>query len=71
MGVLQEGDPFSGPRVGSYLTIGNQLSEVTHELKKQENLLGRAAWVGSSWVRELRRPALPRGSLSQVLWGWD
>ena len=68
MGVLRERGSLLGPRVGSYLTIGNQLSEATHELTKQENLLGGAAWVESSRVREPRRTALPRGSLSRVLW---
>ena len=44
MEVLQEGDPFQGPRVGSCLTLGNELSEETHVLTKQETLWGRGAW---------------------------
>ena len=39
----QEGDPFQGPKVGSCLTLGNELSEETHLLTKQETLLGRGA----------------------------
>ena len=35
-------DPFRGPRVGSCLTLGNELSEETHPLTKKEILLGRA-----------------------------
>ena len=34
-------DPFQGPRMGSCLTLGNELSEETHVLTKQETLLGR------------------------------
>ena len=40
--LLQEGDPFQGPKLGSCLTLGNELSEETHALTKQEILLGRA-----------------------------
>ena len=39
---FRKGDPFQGPRVGSYLTLRNELSKETHELTKQEVLLGRA-----------------------------
>jgi len=35
--VLQEGGLFPGP----CLTLGNELSEETHVLAKQETLLGR------------------------------
>ena len=64
--VLQ--GPFQGPRVGSGLTLGNELSEETHVLTKEETLLGKGARVESSRVREPRRTALPRGSQSRVLW---
>jgi len=37
--MLQEGDPFQGPKLGSCLTLGNELSEETHVLTKQEILL--------------------------------
>ena len=37
LGMLQEGGlPFQGPRVGSRLTLGEELSKETHELPKQE-----------------------------------
>ena len=53
--------------MGSCLTLGNELSEETHVLTKQEILLGRGAQTESSRVRETRT-ALPRGSQSRVLW---
>ena len=62
--VLQEG----GPKLGSCLTLGNELSEGTHVLTKQEILLGKGAWVESRRVREPRRTALPRDLQSPVLW---
>ena len=68
--VLQEGGPFQGPRVGSRLMLGNELSEETHVLTKQYTLLGRGAPAENSSVREPRRTALPRGSQSLVLWKW-
>ena len=64
----RKGDPFQGPRVGSCLTLRNELSKETQVLTKQETLLGKGAWAESSRVRETRRTALPRGSQSQVLW---
>ena len=54
--------------MGSCLTLGNELSEETHELTMQETLLGRGARAESSRAREPRRTALPYGSLSWVLW---
>ena len=66
--MLQEGGPLPGPETGSCLTLGNQLSEETHVLTKQEILLGKGTRVESSRVREPRRTALPRGSQSRVLW---
>ena len=54
-----KGNPFEDPRVGSYLTLRNELSKETHMLTKQETLLGRGTWVESSRVREPRRTALP------------
>ena len=65
--MLQEGDPFQGPKLGSCLTLGNELSKETHVLKKQETLLGKGARVESRRVREPRRTALPRGWQSRVL----
>ena len=58
----RNGDPFQGPKLGC-LTLGNELSEETHVLTKQEILLGEGTWVESRRVREPRRTALPRGSL--------
>ena len=58
----RKGDPFQGPKLGSCLTLGNELSEETHVLTKQEILLGKGTQVESSRVRKPRRTALPRGS---------
>ena len=55
-------DLFQGPKLGSCLTLGNELSEETHVLTKQETLLGKGARVESSRGREPRRTALPCGS---------
>ena len=52
----RKGDPFQGPKLGSCLTLGNELSKETHLLTKQEILLGKGTWVES---REPRRTALP------------
>ena len=41
-------DPFQGPKLGSCLTLRNELSEETHVLTKQEILLGKGTWVESS-----------------------
>ena len=57
--MLQEGDPFQGPKLGSCLTLGNELSEETHVLAKQEILLGKGTRVESSRVREPRSTSLP------------
>ena len=37
----RKGDPFQGPKGGSCLTLGNELSKKTHVQAKQETLLGR------------------------------
>ena len=64
----RKGDPFQDPKLGSCLTLRNELSEETHVLTKQEILLGKGTRVESSRVREPRRTALPRGWKSWVLW---
>ena len=51
-------DPFQGPKLGSCLTLGNELSEETHVLTKQEILLGKGTQVESSKVKEPRRTAV-------------
>ena len=46
----RKGDPFQGPKLGSCLTLGNELSEETHVLTKQEILLERAPrWRAGGW----------------------
>ena len=64
----RKGDPFQGLKLSSGLTLGNELSEETHVLTKQEILLGNGVRAESSSVREPRRTALSRGLQSQVLW---
>ena len=61
-------DPFQGPKLGSCLTLGNELSKETHVLTKQEILLGKGTKGESRRVREPRRTALPCGSQCRVLW---
>ena len=60
--------PDQGLKLGSGLTLGNELSEETHVLTKQEILLGKGAWVESRRGREPWRTALPHGLQSWVLW---
>ena len=50
MGLLQEGGPLPGPETGLLSTLGNELSEETHVLTKQEILLGKGTRVESSRV---------------------
>ena len=69
--LLQEGGPLPGPKTGSCLTLGNELSGETRVLTEQETLLGKGTWVESSGAREPRRTALPHGWKSWVLWCWD
>ena len=64
----RKADPFQDRKLGSCLTLRNELSEETHVLTKQEILLGKGTRVESSRVREHRRTALPHGSQSWVLW---
>ena len=66
--LLLEGDLFQGPKMGSFLTLRNELSEETRVLTKQEILLGKGTRVESSRVREPRRTALSHGLQSLVLW---
>ena len=51
----RKADPFQGPKLGSCLTLRNELSEETHVLTKQEILLGKGTGVESSRVRKPRR----------------
>ena len=44
----KKGDPFQGPKLGSCLTLGNELSEETQVLTKQEILLGKGTRVESN-----------------------
>ena len=61
---MQEGGPLQGPKLGSCLTLGNELSKETHVLTKQEILLGKDTRAESRRVREPRRTAVPRDSQS-------
>ena len=61
-------DSFQGLKLGSCLTLRNELSEEIHVLTKQETLLGKSTRVESGRVMEPRRTALLRGSQCRVLW---
>ena len=61
----RKGDPFQGLKLHSCLTLGNELSEETHVLTKQEILLGKGTRAESSRVREPRRTGLSHGSRSR------
>ena len=61
----RKGDPFQGPKLGSCLTLGNELSKETHLLTKQEILLGKGTQVESSRGREPRGTALSHGLQSR------
>ena len=65
----RKGNPFQGPKLGSCLTLRNELSEETHLLTKQEILLGKGTQVeeSSRRVREPRSTALSHGLQSRVL----
>ena len=54
----RKADPFQGPKLGSCLTLGNELSEETQVLTTQEILLGKGTRVESSRLRKPRRTAL-------------
>ena len=43
----RKGDPFQGPKLGSCLTLGNELSEETRVLTKQEILLEKGTQVST------------------------
>jgi len=66
--MLQEEDPFQGPKGDSCLTLRNEFSKETHVLTKQEILLAKGAREERSRARECRRTALPHGL--QILWRW-
>ena len=67
----RKGDPFQGLKLGSCLTLENELSEETYVLTKQEILLGKGTWAESRRARESRRTAVSHGLQSRVLWWWD
>ena len=64
----RKGDPFQGLKLGSCLTLENELSEETYVLTKQEILLGKGTWAESKRARESRRTAVSHGLQSRVLW---
>ena len=60
----RKGDLFQRLKLGSRLTLGNELSEETHVLTKQEILLGKGTRVESSRVGE---PTLKSTTMPQVI----
>ena len=63
----QKGDSFQGPKVGSCVTLGNELSKEVNTLTKQKTLLRNGTQADSSRVREPRRTSLPCGSVSGLM----
>ena len=53
----RKGDPFQGPKLGSCLTLGNELSKETHT-DKARDLIGKGTRVEGRRVREPGRTAL-------------
>ena len=51
----RKADSFQGLKLGSCLTLRNELSEETHVLTEQEILVGKGTRVESSRGREPRR----------------
>ena len=49
--MLQEGDPFQGPKLGSCLTLGNELSEETH-VDKARDFIGKGQMGGEQEAEE-------------------
>ena len=66
----RKGDPFHGPKPGSCLTLGKELTEETCA-DKTRDFIGKGTQVESSRVRKTRRTTLPRGSQFLGLWLWD
>ncbi|XP_022410221.1 tight junction protein ZO-1 isoform X7 [Delphinapterus leucas] len=64
---LQLFNKKGNPRVGACQTLGNELSEETHVLTKQETLLGSGAWAESSRVTPSSEN--PNGATSSVSQG--
>ena len=64
--MLQEGGPLPGLKLGSCLTLGNEFSEETHVLAKQEILLGKDTQAERSRLRETRSIDLTCGLQSWV-----
>ena len=66
----RKGDPFQGPKLGSCLTLGNELSEETRA-DKARDFIGKWHRVESSRGREPKRIASLCGLQYWVLWWWD
>ena len=63
--VVGRGTPLRGLRMGSCLTLRNELSEDTRA-DKARDFIGKGRLGGEQQVREPGRTALPHGSQSQV-----
>ena len=63
----RKGDAFQSVRLGSCLTLGDELFKETHVLTKQEAFLGRGVQEETNKSREPRRTSLPCGLQSWVL----
>ena len=64
----RKADPFQGPKPGSCLTLGDELSKETR-VHQARDFIGKGTLVENSKVREPRRTALPRGSQGFMVMG--
>ena len=65
----RKGDPFQGPKLGSCLTLGNELSEETRA-DKARDFTGKGHSGGEQQGKE-PRTVLLRSPQSRVSWRWD
>ena len=54
-------DPFQGPKLGSCLTLRNELSERDTCADKARDFIGKGCLGGEQYIWKPRRTALPRG----------
>ena len=67
--MQEAGTPSQGPSMGSRLTLGNELSEDTTLLTKQDTFW-EGGLGGEQQVRAPRRAALLCVLQARVLWEW-
>ena len=66
----RKGDAFQGPKVGSCLTLRNELSKETHA-DQARDCIGKGHPGRQQRGEGAQVNALPHGLPSRVLWWWD